>query len=54
MGGGDINDKKNFLLDITLDIKVVPFSLPMLFLTWFVNLKVNMYYALLHKVLCIK
>ena len=53
MGGGDINDN-NFLLNITVDIKVVLFSLThaVLILTWFVNFKINMYYALLHKLLC--
>ena len=54
MGGGDINDN-NFLLNITVDIKVVLFSLThaVLILTWFVNFKTHiMYYALLHKLLC--
>ena len=38
MGVGDINDN-NFLLNITVDIKVVLFSLThaVLILTWFVN-----------------
>ena len=50
MCGGDINDN-NFL---PVDIKVVLFSLTHagLILTWFVNFKINMYYALLHKLLC--
>ena len=53
MGGGHINDN-NFLLNITVDIKVVLFSLTHagLILTWFVNFKINMYNALLHKLLC--
>ena len=53
MGGGDINDN-NFLLNITVDIKVVLFSLTHagFILTCFVNFKINMYYALLHKLLC--
>ena len=52
MGGGDIYDN-NFLLNITVDIKVVFFSLAhaVLILTWFVNFKINMYCALLHKLL---
>ena len=43
-GWGDINDN-DFLLDITVDIKVVLFSLThaVLILTWFVNFKINMY-----------
>ena len=46
MGGGDINDNK-FQLNITVDIKVVLFSLThaVLILTWFVNLKIKMYYG---------
>ena len=53
MGGGDINDN-NFLLNITVDIKVLLFSLThaVLILTWFINFKINMYYALLHILLC--
>ena len=49
MGGGDINDN-NFLLKITVDIKVVLFSLThaVLILSWFVYFKINVYYALLH------
>ena len=49
MDGGDIKDN-NFLLNMTVDIKVVLFSLThaVLILTWFVNFKINMYCALLH------
>ena len=52
-GWCDINDN-NFLLNITVDIKVVLFSLThaVLILTWFVYFEINMYYALLHKLLC--
>ena len=50
---GDIDDN-NFLLNITVDIKIVLFFLTyaVLILTWFVNFLFNMYYALLHKLLC--
>ena len=53
MGGGDINDNY-FLLKITVVIKVVLCSLThaVLILTWFVSFIINMYYALLHKLLC--
>ena len=49
MGGVDINEN-SFLLNITVDIKVVLFSLThaVLIVTWFVNLKINIDYALLH------
>ena len=47
-GGGwcDINDN-NFLLNITVDIKVVLFTLTHagFILTWFVNFKTNVCYA---------
>ena len=48
LGGGGINDS-NFLLNITVDIKVVLFSLTHagFILTWFVN-----FYAFLHILLC--
>ena len=49
MGGGDINDN-NVLLDFTVDIKVILFSLThaVLSLTWFVNCLHNMYFAVLY------
>ena len=44
----------NFLLNITVDLNDVLYSLThaVLILTWFVNFKINMYYALLHRLLC--
>ena len=53
MVGGDINDN-NFFLNISVDIKSCTFFLThaVLILTWFVNLKVNMYHASLNKLLC--
>ena len=45
-GGGDVNDN-NFLLNITVDIKVVLFSLTHagFILAWFVNFGTNVCYA---------